>query len=193
MRLHPLRHQYSLRIIMIITHHIQHLSYLCKILVQLTQPLSIMILCLLLMINKQLGKLHIKERDNVWSRFVLFTFYLYTHIFLMYLLPHFTQNFHTQELCMSTLTLETKHLSVVITRHFFGLTSVSHIQLSPIQDSLFVVLMGKLSFGDHFQHLIFLMTLLTIYLIRSPKSFAQIFVPTTLRLLLHPWEQMLIN
>uniref|UniRef100_A0A6N2KNL2 Helitron helicase-like domain-containing protein n=1 Tax=Salix viminalis TaxID=40686 RepID=A0A6N2KNL2_SALVM len=40
--------------------------------------------------QQQLDKLHIKERDNICSRFFLFTFYLCTYIFSIYLLPHFT-------------------------------------------------------------------------------------------------------
>ena len=111
----------------------------------------------------------------------------------MYLLPHFTLNFHAQEFHMSTLTLETKHSVVVIATHFFGLMSVSRIQGSPIQDFLFVVLVEKLSFHDHHQHLILLMTCLTVYLARNPTCSAEVFVPTTLCLLLHPWEQILIN
>ena len=94
---------------------------------------------------------------------------------------------------MNTLTLERKHSSADIARFFFGLTNTSHIQLNLIQDSLFFVLVGKLSFRDHCQHLFFFMTCLTIYLVRNPKGLAQIFVPTTLCLLVYPWEQMLIN
>ena len=70
--------------------------------------------------------------------------------FPMYLLPQFTLNFYSQESRMSTMILGTKHSNVVIARHFFGLTSVSHIQLNPVQDSLFVVLVAKLCFHNQF-------------------------------------------
>ena len=118
---------------------------------------------------------------------------IYIHISFMYLLPYFTQKLNTQELCMNTLTLERKYSSADIARFFFGLTNTSHIQLNLIQDSLFVVLVVKLSFRNHCQHLISFMTCLTIYLVRNPEGLAQIFVPTTLCLLVYPWEQMLIN
>ena len=131
-----------------------------------------------------------KRQRSLYIYFVYLWFiYIFFHVFIA--------TFHTKIKYPGTLheyidfgkkTFKCWHCNV-----FFWLNKHLHIQLNLIQDSLFVVLVGKLSFRDQCQHLIFLMTCLTIYLVRNPKSLAQIFVPTTLCLLVYPWEQILIN